>query len=50
MDGVLSSLKFDIHPEYGNWMVETVPRNAYKTIHSFKEVIECVRGRSKLIK
>lgn len=50
MDKVWSKLKFDIHPEYGNWMVETVPRQAYKTIHSFKEVLECVRGRSKLIK
>jgi hypothetical protein len=47
MDKVFSKIKFEIHPEYGNWMVETVPKQAYKTIHTFKEVIDCVRGRSK---
>jgi len=31
-------------------MVETVPSTVYKTIRSLNDVINCVRGRAKIIK
>lgn len=36
-------IPFSIHDEYGTWMIETVPKNAYPTICRYGDLIENMR-------
>lgn len=36
-----------LQPEFGNWMVEAVPSEPYKSIESLKELLSC---HPKLVK
>lgn len=33
--------EIDLHPEFGNWMVEAVPTRPYGTYEDLKDLISC---------
>jgi len=38
-----NSFNFEVHPEYGCWMLETVPKKPYSTLCKFGKPIEDIR-------
>lgn len=37
------NLNFEVHAEYGSWMVESVPKKAYPTICRYGDLIDNIR-------
>lgn len=41
---------YEIHQEYGQWMIETTPKMAYSTLCSWQEAIINIRNRASDIR
>ncbi|KRX08916.1 hypothetical protein PPERSA_09020 [Pseudocohnilembus persalinus] len=44
------NLNFEVHAEYGSWMVESVPKKAYPTICRYGDLIDNIRQRNRDLK